>query len=71
VSSSAAAGDPAAVRRVRKDLELEYRALLNEHIGTIYPDDARALQAILRDIRAASRDLRPRLLERLNAAVEV
>jgi hypothetical protein len=54
------------VRRVRKDLELAYRSMLDDALGTIYPHDPRSLNAIVTDVRAASRELRPTLLERLD-----
>lgn len=59
--------DPAAVRRLRRDLELEFRALLHEQVGTIYPDDPRSLNAIVKHLRSASRALRPELLQRMEA----
>lgn len=67
LSDGRGAPDPAAVRSLRKALELEFRALLHEQVGTIYPDDPRSLSAIVKQVRAASRALRPELLRRMDA----
>jgi hypothetical protein len=66
LESSSEAG---IVRRVRRDLDVIYRSMLVERVGAIYPDDPRPLAAILKDVRARSRELRPEMLKQLERLV--
>jgi hypothetical protein len=54
---SRAGGEPRAVRRVRRDLEIAFRARLHEVAGEIDADDPRPLTQILADVAQASRSL--------------
>jgi hypothetical protein len=54
---SRAGGEPRAVRRVRRDLEIAFRARLHEVAGEIDADDPRPLTEILADVAQASRSL--------------
>lgn len=58
----AASADPAnervQVRAIRRDLELAFRGRLVDSTGIIYPDDARSLNRILKDVGKAARGLR-------------
>jgi hypothetical protein len=53
----AGAGEPRAVRQVRRDLDIAFRARLAELVGTIEADDPRSLTQILSDVAEASRSL--------------
>lgn len=50
-------GEPRAVRRVRRDLEIAFRARLNDVIGEIDANDPRPLTQILSDVAQASRSV--------------
>jgi len=52
-----AVGEPRAVRRVRRDLELAFQSRLIEFTGVIAADDPRPLTQILDDVASASRSL--------------
>jgi hypothetical protein len=54
---SGAGGEPRAVRRVRRDLELAFQARLLETTGVIDANDPRPLTQILSDVASASRSL--------------
>ncbi len=55
----------AAVRRLRGTLDGVYRSKLLAATGPIHSDDPRPVKKIIRDIRSASRELRPELLDEL------
>ncbi len=52
-----AGNEPRAVRRVRRDLEIAFRARLHDVTGDIHADDPRPLTQILTDVAEASRSL--------------
>ncbi|HEX5166135.1 MAG TPA: hypothetical protein VFV93_12115 [Thermomicrobiales bacterium] len=53
----AGSGEPRAVRQVRRDLDIAFRARLAELVGVIEADDPRSLTQILSDVAGASRSL--------------
>lgn len=57
------------VRMVRRELELRFRDRLVDVVGEIYPDDPRPLDAIIRQVRRASKDLRSGLYRDLDEVV--
>jgi len=64
-----AAGEPRAVRRVRRDLEIAFRSRLHEVTGEIDADDPRPLTQILADVAQASRSLTGEMGQLLNQLV--
>lgn len=56
-------GDKYALRQLRKELELEFRACLHAEVGEIPADDPRPIGEILDTVAAASRDLRNHMRE--------
>lgn len=62
-------GEPRAVRKVRRDLEIAFRARLNDVVGVIEADDPRPLTQILSDVADASRSLAGEMQELLDQLV--
>ena len=61
--------EPRAIRRVRRDLEIAFRARLHEVTGEIDADDPRPLTQILSDVALASRLLAGEMQARLEQLV--
>jgi hypothetical protein len=65
-----AGGEPRAVRRVRRELELAFQSRLLDITGVIGADDPRPLTQILSDVASAARSLSDEMHRELTQLVE-